>query len=101
MVAVATVLPANVLSGPWVSGPLSIDAKRQNELLKALREQAIEKLNPYKDKLKDAGYETVCTAAVDVSSARKVALTTECTPFAYANRPFMSPTEMLDRPWSV
>ncbi|PWN22964.1 adenine nucleotide alpha hydrolases-like protein [Microstroma glucosiphilum] len=62
-VFIATVLPANVLSGPWVSGPLSIDAKRQNELLKALREQAIEKLNPYKDKLKDAGYETTIHVA--------------------------------------
>lgn len=56
---VATILPANVLSGPWVSGPLSIDTKRQNEILKNLREQAINKLTPYKDQLKAAGYETV------------------------------------------
>ncbi|CEH14252.1 hypothetical protein CBOM_02117 [Ceraceosorus bombacis] len=54
---IATVLPANVLSGPWVSGPLSIDTKRQNELLKQLRTQALAKLQPYKEKLKAAGYE--------------------------------------------
>lgn len=46
-------------------GPLSIDTKRQNEMLKALREQAINKLTPYKDQLKAAGYETVCSSSVN------------------------------------
>lgn len=39
-----------------VSGPLSIDTKRQNELLKELRAQALAKLQPYKDQLKARGY---------------------------------------------
>ena len=51
-----TVLPANVLSGPWVSGPLSIDTKKQNELLRQLRQQAVERMKPYKAKLKENGY---------------------------------------------
>jgi nucleotide-binding universal stress UspA family protein len=55
---VASVLPANVLSGPWVSGPLSIDARQQNVMLKALREEAVEKLQPYKAQLRAAGYAT-------------------------------------------
>lgn len=59
---IVTILPANVLSGPWVSGPLSIDTKRQNEMLKALREQALQKLTPYRDQLREAGYETVSCA---------------------------------------
>ena len=62
-VFIVTILPANVLSGPWVSGPLSIDSKKQNELLKALREQAIQKLTPYKNQLKQAGYETTLHVA--------------------------------------
>lgn len=62
-IAVATILPANVLSGPWVSGPLSIDTKRQNEMLKALREQAVNKLTPYRDQLREAGYETTLHVA--------------------------------------
>lgn len=60
---IATVLPANVLSGPWVSGPLSIDTSRQNELLKNLREQAINKLAPYKEQLKAAGFQTTIHVA--------------------------------------
>lgn len=52
-----TVLPANVLSGPWVSGPLTIDAKKQNELLKQLRQQAIERLNPYRKQLQAEGFD--------------------------------------------
>ncbi|WFD29110.1 hypothetical protein MSPP1_000115 [Malassezia sp. CBS 17886] len=55
-VFLATVLPANVLSGPWVSGPLSIDSRKQNELLKQLRQQAIERMDPYKKNLKDKGF---------------------------------------------
>lgn len=51
-----TVLPANVMTGPWVSGPLSIDSKKQNELLRQLRQQAIERMQPYKAKLKERGY---------------------------------------------
>ncbi|WFD33315.1 RSC chromatin remodeling complex ATPase component [Malassezia cuniculi] len=51
-----TVLPANVLSGPWVSGPLSIDTKKQNELLRQLRQQAVERMQPYKAKLKERGF---------------------------------------------
>lgn len=51
-----TVLPANVLGGPWVSGPLSIDVKKQNELLRQLRLQAVEKMNPYRKKLQAKGY---------------------------------------------
>lgn len=51
-----TVLPANVLGGPWVSGPLSIDTKKQNELLRQLRQQAVERMMPYKSKLKEKGY---------------------------------------------
>ena len=51
-----TVLPANVLSGPWASGPLSIDTKKQNELLRQLRQQAVERMKPYKAKLKEHGY---------------------------------------------
>lgn len=51
-----TVLPANVLGGPWVSGPLSIDTKKQNELLRQLRQQAVERMAPYKAKLKEKGY---------------------------------------------
>lgn len=51
-----TILPANVLSGPWVSGPLSIDSKKQNELLRQLRQQAVERMKPYKAKLKENGY---------------------------------------------
>ncbi|PWN99971.1 adenine nucleotide alpha hydrolases-like protein [Tilletiopsis washingtonensis] len=57
-VFIASVLPANVLSGPWVSGPLSIDARQQNVMLKALREEAVEKLQPYKAQLRAAGYAT-------------------------------------------
>lgn len=55
-VFVTTVLPANVLAGPWVSGPLSIDSKKQNELLRQLRHQAIERMVPYKQKLKARGF---------------------------------------------
>lgn len=55
-VFLTTVLPANVLSGPWVSGPLSIDSKKQNELLKQLRQQAVERMAPYKSKLKEKGF---------------------------------------------
>lgn len=51
-----TVLPANVLGGPWVSGPLSIDTKKQNELLRQLRQQAVERMMPYKAKLKEKGF---------------------------------------------
>ncbi|WFD42828.1 hypothetical protein MPSI1_001478 [Malassezia psittaci] len=51
-----TVLPANVLGGPWVSGPLSIDTKKQNELLRQLRMQAVERMAPYKAQLKDKGF---------------------------------------------
>ena len=51
-----TVLPANVLGGPWVSGPLSIDTKKQNELLRQLRVQAVERMAPYKAQLKDKGF---------------------------------------------
>ncbi|WFD03002.1 hypothetical protein MOBT1_001691 [Malassezia obtusa] len=51
-----TVLPANVLGGPWVSGPLSIDTKKQNELLRQLRQQAVERMSPYKNKLKERGF---------------------------------------------
>lgn len=51
-----TVLPANVLGGPWVSGPLSIDTKKQNELLRQLRGQAVERMAPYKIKLKEKGF---------------------------------------------
>ncbi|PWN29347.1 adenine nucleotide alpha hydrolases-like protein [Jaminaea rosea] len=79
---IVTILPANVLSGPWVSGPLSIDTKRQNEMLKALREQALQKLTPYRDQLREAGYETTLHVAhgdprqtiVRVSSYHKVDL---------------------------
>ncbi|KOS16468.1 universal stress protein [Malassezia pachydermatis] len=51
-----TVLPANVLGGPWVSGPLSIDARKQNELLKQLRQQAVERMNPYRKDLQKQGF---------------------------------------------
>ncbi|KAN0061141.1 hypothetical protein ACQY0O_006876 [Thecaphora frezii] len=51
-----TVLPANVVSTPWVAGPLTIDIKKQNELLKQIRLQAIDKLEPYRSQLKAKGY---------------------------------------------
>ncbi|WFD25770.1 hypothetical protein MNAN1_000736 [Malassezia nana] len=51
-----TVLSANVLGGPWVSGPLTIDSKKQNELLRQLRHQAVERMNPYRKKLQEQGY---------------------------------------------
>ena len=51
-----TVLPANILTGPWVSGPLSIDTKKQNDLLRQLRHQAVERMKPYKAKLKERGF---------------------------------------------
>ena len=59
---VTTVLPAQVLSGPWVAGPLSIDTKKQNEMLKQLRSQALAKLQPYRDQLREAGFQ--CTLHV-------------------------------------
>lgn len=49
-------LPANVISTPWVAGPLTIDTKKQNELLKQIRLQAVEKLEPYRAQLKNKGY---------------------------------------------
>lgn len=52
-----TVLPANVLGGPWISGPLTIDSKKQNELLRQLRHQAVERMNPYRKKLQSLGYD--------------------------------------------
>lgn len=66
---VATVLPAQVLSGPWVAGPLSIDTKKQNELLKQLRAQALQKLQPYREQLKENGYQ--CTLHVLHGDARQ------------------------------
>lgn len=68
-VFVATVLPAQVLQGPWVAGPLSIDTKKQNELLKTLRAQALQKLQPYREQLKAAGYQ--CTLHVLHGDARQ------------------------------
>lgn len=55
-VFLCTVLPANVISTPWVAGPLTIDTERHNELLKQIRAQAIEKLEPYKAKLRERGF---------------------------------------------
>lgn len=55
-VFLCTVLPANVISTPWVAGPLTIDTERHNELLKTIRAQAIEKLEPYKAQLKQKGF---------------------------------------------
>ena len=55
-VFLCTVLPANVISTPWVAGPLTIDTEKHNELLKQIRAQAIEKLHPYKQQLKQRGY---------------------------------------------
>ncbi|PWN49127.1 adenine nucleotide alpha hydrolases-like protein [Violaceomyces palustris] len=55
-VILTTVLPANVVVTPWVSGPLSIDIKKQNEMLKQMRSAAIEKLDPYKSQLKARGF---------------------------------------------
>lgn len=66
---VATVLPAQVLSGPWVAGPLSIDTKKQNEMLKQLRSQALAKLQPYRDQLREAGFQ--CTLHVLHGDARQ------------------------------
>lgn len=68
-VFVATVLPAQVLQGPWVAGPLSIDTKKQNELLKQLRAQALQKLQPYREQLKAAGYQ--CTLHILHGDARQ------------------------------
>ncbi|SNX82577.1 uncharacterized protein MEPE_01283 [Melanopsichium pennsylvanicum] len=55
-VFLCTVLPANVVSTPWVAGPLTIDTEKHNELLKQIRSQAIEKLDPYKKQLKEKGF---------------------------------------------
>lgn len=55
-VFLCTVLPANVISTPWVAGPLTIDTEKHNELLKQIRAQAIEKLEPYKAQLKQKGF---------------------------------------------
>ncbi|SJX61269.1 uncharacterized protein SRS1_10264 [Sporisorium reilianum f. sp. reilianum] len=57
-VFLCTVLPANVISTPWVAGPLTIDTEKHNELLKTktIRAQAIDKLEPYKAQLKQRGY---------------------------------------------
>ncbi|SPO21690.1 uncharacterized protein UTRI_01173_B [Ustilago trichophora] len=55
-VFLCTVLPANVISTPWVAGPLTIDTEKHNELLKTIRAQAVEKLEPYKAKLKEKGF---------------------------------------------
>ncbi|PWZ03184.1 adenine nucleotide alpha hydrolases-like protein [Testicularia cyperi] len=55
-VFLCTVLPANVISTPWVAGPLTIDTAKQNDLLKQIRFQALEKLEPYKAQLKHRGF---------------------------------------------
>lgn len=55
-VFLCTVLPANVISTPWVAGPLTIDTEKHNELLKQIRAQAIQKLEPYKRQLKEKGF---------------------------------------------
>lgn len=55
-VFLCTVLPANVISTPWVAGPLTIDTEKHNELLKSIRAQAIDKLEPYKRRLKEKGW---------------------------------------------
>ncbi|EST06216.1 UspA [Kalmanozyma brasiliensis GHG001] len=55
-VFLCTVLPANVISTPWVAGPLTIDTEKHNELLKSIRAQAVEKLEPYKRQLKEKGW---------------------------------------------
>ncbi|KAJ1034405.1 hypothetical protein NDA18_001266 [Ustilago nuda] len=55
-VFLCTVLPANIISTPWVAGPLTIDTEKHNELLKQIRAQAVEKLEPYKQQLKQKGF---------------------------------------------
>lgn len=66
---VATVLPAQVLSGPWVAGPLTIEPRMQDEMLRHIRAQALEKLQPYREQLKQAGYH--CTLHVLHGDARQ------------------------------
>jgi nucleotide-binding universal stress UspA family protein len=55
-VFLCTVLPADVVSTPWVAGPLTIDTAKQNELLRQVRAQALDRLSPYKQQLRNRGF---------------------------------------------